>query len=102
MLKKKDSSSYERSLDIENAISTVKYRIGKVEYTREAFVSYPHQVMVVRLTSSIPGDHIGLVVVVELDTGTKHEGILEESNVYGYIKIINASEMFFVRLQNRL
>ncbi|MGI2294200.1 hypothetical protein [Paenibacillus sp. GXUN7292] len=39
-------------------------------------------------------DYIGLVVVVELDTGATHEGVLEESQVYGYVKIINGSEMF--------
>ncbi len=39
-------------------------------------------------------DYVGLVVVVELDTGATHEGVLKESSVYGYVKIINGSEMF--------
>ena len=45
---------YERSLDIEKALSSVKYKVGKVEYTREAFISHPHQVLAIQLTSSVP------------------------------------------------
>ena len=45
---------YERSLDIEKALSSVKYKVGKVEYTREAFISHPHQVLAIQLASSVP------------------------------------------------
>ncbi|MGE8079855.1 glycoside hydrolase family 95 protein [Peribacillus loiseleuriae] len=45
---------YERSLDIEKAISSVTYTVGKVEYTREAFISHPHQVLAIQLSSSVP------------------------------------------------
>ncbi len=46
---------YRRELDMENAIARTVYRIGDVHYTREAFASYPDQVVVVRLTASKPG-----------------------------------------------
>lgn len=47
------AQKYERRLDINQAISSVKYTVGKVDYTREAFISHPHQVLAIRLTSSV-------------------------------------------------
>lgn len=44
--------NYQRSLDIQTAISTVSYSIGETKYIREAFISYPHQVLVIRLSAS--------------------------------------------------
>jgi len=46
---------YYRELDISKAISKVNYEINKVKYTREYFISYPDQVMVIKLTSSQNG-----------------------------------------------
>lgn len=46
------AEGYKRILDIERALSLVEYQIGAVTYKREAFISHPHQVMVVHLTSS--------------------------------------------------
>ena len=50
-----DVQGYERSLDLNNAVATVKYTSGGVEYTRETFVSYPAQLLVIRWRSSKPG-----------------------------------------------
>ncbi|NTS41871.1 glycoside hydrolase family 95 protein [Flavisolibacter sp. BT320] len=47
----KEVQSYQRELDIENAIAGVRYRNGKVNYTREIFSSAPAQAIVVRLTA---------------------------------------------------
>ena len=47
--------NYYRELNIENAVSKVKYEIDGVTYTREYFVSYPDQVMIIKLTSSKRG-----------------------------------------------
>ncbi|MEK3890102.1 glycoside hydrolase family 95 protein [Bacillus sp. FSL K6-3431] len=47
------AQKYERVLDINQAISSVKYKVGKVEYSREAFISHPHQVLAIELTSSV-------------------------------------------------
>jgi alpha-L-fucosidase 2 len=49
------SNSYERCLDLDNAIATVRYRDGDATFTREIFSSYPDQVMVMRLTCDEPG-----------------------------------------------
>ncbi|HVS96263.1 MAG TPA: glycoside hydrolase family 95 protein [Puia sp.] len=48
-------SGYRRELDIRDAVASTKYTVNGVEYTREAFVSAPDGVMVVRWTCSRPG-----------------------------------------------
>lgn len=45
-------SAYKRWLDLQTGISSVTYRIGEVTYRRDAFVSAPDQVMVLRITAS--------------------------------------------------
>jgi alpha-L-fucosidase 2 len=46
---------YRRELDMDSAIARVDYRIGDAYFTREAFASYPDQVVVIRLTCDRPG-----------------------------------------------
>lgn len=46
---------YRRELDLDAAIARVEYRIGPARFQREAFASYPDQVVVIRLTCSQPG-----------------------------------------------
>lgn len=66
---------YERKLDIESAISTVRYTVGQVEYTREAFISHPHQVLVVKMTSSKPKSlHLQIALDSPLKSLIKNEG----------------------------
>ena len=48
-------TNYLRVLDIENAVSTLSYTMENVNYKREYFVSYPDNVIVVRLTADKPG-----------------------------------------------
>jgi hypothetical protein len=47
-------TDYYRDLDLNTAIATTHFKVGETEYTREAFVSYPDQVIVVKLSSSKP------------------------------------------------
>ena len=47
--------AYRRELDIQNALGRVLYTVGGVDYEREYFVSYPAQVMVMRLRASKKG-----------------------------------------------
>ncbi|MBV8708610.1 MAG: glycoside hydrolase family 95 protein, partial [Acidobacteriaceae bacterium] len=51
----RQATQYGRGLDLEDAMADTHYKIGAVEFRREAFVSYPDQVLVVRLTASEPG-----------------------------------------------
>ncbi|MBS4224516.1 glycoside hydrolase family 95 protein [Lederbergia citrea] len=69
---------YERTLNIEEAISSVKYTVGKVEYTREAFISYPHQVLAIQLTSSVEKS---LNVNITLDSLLKYRTLNSEEEV---------------------
>ncbi|MBR6103063.1 MAG: glycoside hydrolase family 95 protein [Ruminococcus sp.] len=44
----------ERSLDLRDALCVTEYSAGGVDYRREAFISEPDQVMVIRMTASAP------------------------------------------------
>jgi len=48
-------TDYYRELDMETGVVKVTYKVGDTKYSREAFMSYPDHVMVVRLTSDKPG-----------------------------------------------
>jgi alpha-L-fucosidase 2 len=45
------ASDYKRELDISNAYTKISYEIDGTNFTREYFVSYPDQVLVIRLIS---------------------------------------------------
>jgi alpha-L-fucosidase 2 len=47
--------NYQRSLDYEQAIATVSYEQNGVKFLREAFVSAPGQVLVMRISAGKPG-----------------------------------------------
>lgn len=51
----KGYTHYRRTLDLSRAVSTVSYRVGKVEYRQEAFTSFTDQLLIVRLTASKRG-----------------------------------------------
>ena len=50
-----DVANYRRDLDLTTAVARVEYEQDGVKYRREAFISAPDQVMVVRLTADRPG-----------------------------------------------
>ena len=56
--------NYYRALNIERAEATVHYEVGDVLYTRTYFVSNPHQIMAVRLSSSKTGK-LGFTIKLE-------------------------------------
>jgi alpha-L-fucosidase 2 len=47
--------SYYRDLDLNNATATVKYTVGGVNYRREAFISHPASLMVIRVEADKKG-----------------------------------------------
>ncbi|MDR1224722.1 MAG: glycoside hydrolase family 95 protein, partial [Tannerella sp.] len=49
------TTGYSRTLDMENALVDVRYRLDDVNYTRRIFASYPDQVIVIRLTADRKG-----------------------------------------------
>ncbi|KAI4318421.1 hypothetical protein MLD38_032125 [Melastoma candidum] len=49
------AETYRRELDLDSATVSVKYDVGNVTYTREHFVSFPDQVVAVKISASKPG-----------------------------------------------
>lgn len=47
--------NYYRELNIETAVATTQYSVNGVTYKREAFSSYPDQVIILRVTANKPG-----------------------------------------------
>lgn len=50
-----EAEAYVRELDLSTAIASTAYRAAGIGYHREMFVSYPDQVLAVRLTADVPG-----------------------------------------------
>ena len=50
-----EAASYYRDLNLENATTTVRYKVGDVEYTRTAFASMTDNVIVMRIEASKKG-----------------------------------------------
>jgi alpha-L-fucosidase 2 len=48
------AAEYRRKLHLDEAIAEVVYQVGATSFRREVFVSYPDQVLVVRITASQP------------------------------------------------
>jgi alpha-L-fucosidase 2 len=61
---------YVRSLDLNQALATTSYRIGEVDFKREVFISVPDQSLVMRLSSSKPGQ-----ITMDVGLDTPHPGI---------------------------
>ncbi len=47
-------ANYKRSLDLSNAVSTVRYQVNNTHFSREYFISNPDRVMVIRLRADGP------------------------------------------------
>jgi len=48
----KEVTDYKRTLDMQQAITTIQYNSGNTLYTRECFVSYPDELMLMKFTAS--------------------------------------------------
>ncbi|HKL20625.1 MAG TPA: glycoside hydrolase N-terminal domain-containing protein, partial [Tichowtungia sp.] len=51
----KNPKKYKRSINLNEAVATVSYEIGDVRYTREYFMNYPSNVLVIRLSADKKG-----------------------------------------------
>jgi alpha-L-fucosidase 2 len=71
-----ETTSYKRSLDLNNGTLTVEYQRSEVHYKRQAFASYPDQVIVLHLESDGPG---GLDFTAGLDRVQDARSSLEPS-----------------------
>jgi alpha-L-fucosidase 2 len=50
-----DASEYRRSLNLDTAIASVRFRSGDTLFTREVLASHPNNVLAIRLTCNRPG-----------------------------------------------
>lgn len=57
---------YQRELRLDEGLHRVRYTIGDVTYTREAFASHPAQVIVMRFTADKPGRHSGTLRLTDM------------------------------------
>ncbi|MDT7838356.1 glycoside hydrolase family 95 protein [Aquabacterium sp. OR-4] len=57
--------AYRRELDIARALHRVRYTLGGVQFTREAFASHPAQVIVLHLAASRPGQLSGRIALAD-------------------------------------
>ncbi|RUT36545.1 glycoside hydrolase family 95 protein [Paenibacillus zeisoli] len=69
-------TEYERSLDLNTGIASVKYRCRGAKYSREVFVSVPDQVMVVRLEGEEDMD-----ITVRLSSPLRHEFVQDPNQL---------------------
>ena len=69
-------TSYRRELDLATAVARTTFRAGPVLFTREAFVSHPDRVLVIRLAASQPG---ALAFALRFESQLRHETTVAES-----------------------
>jgi alpha-L-fucosidase 2 len=60
------TSGYTRQLDIARSLHSVGYTHGGVRFKREAFASYPAQVIAMRLTASKRGQYTGSIELTDM------------------------------------
>ncbi|MDQ5979518.1 MAG: hypothetical protein QG602_2492 [Verrucomicrobiota bacterium] len=70
-----EASDYRRDLDLDEAVARVTYRIGGTTYRREAFASYPDQVVVMRLSADQPGSLTFTAGLSSLHTSTTESAL---------------------------
>lgn len=87
---------YRRTLSLDEALHTVTYTAQGVRYTREAFISSPHQVLVIRLTASVPSALERLVVSLT----DSHTGSVSDQRLRGALENGLSYEAQVVRLSD--
>lgn len=77
--KLKNITAYQRSLNLDTAVATVRYSEGDAVFKREVFSSYPDQVIVIHMTCNKPGrisTDIGMTRAVDADTEVLSDGAI--------------------------
>ena len=73
------ATEYRRELHLDDAIAETEYKVGSANFRREVFVSYPDQVLVVRITASQPGLLTFSVGMDSPQAGTKVEATADDT-----------------------
>ena len=72
-----DFTDYYRELDINRAVALTRFKANGIEYTRESFVSFPDQLVIMRLTASSKG---ALSFKARYDLPYREERILDKTS----------------------
>ena len=105
-----NATGYVRELDLDDALVTVKYSAGGVDYMRENFISYPDKVGVMRLAASKKGalSFTLRAVVPFLDakppmdrTGEVGARLVGDAPISGEIALSETSGAYGVKLAGR-
>ena len=72
-----DFTDYYRELDLNRAVALTRFKANGVEYTRESFVSFPDQLVIMRLTASSKG---ALSFKARYDLPYREERILDKTS----------------------
>ena len=76
------ATDYHHNLNLENAIAETEYKIGSITYKREVFVSYPDQVLVLRITASEPAQ-----IAFSMEMDSPQPGVQVESSGNNSLKL---------------
>ena len=66
------SADYRRELNLRDGMATVRYRVGDATFTRRCFISFPDQVLVLRLECDKPGRISFVARLTSPHTNTVH------------------------------
>lgn len=95
-LNEKEVSQYRRTLSLDSALASVQFNIQGTSYRRDFFVSYPDQVMVVRLTASQKGRQNVSLSYTPNPLTSGHFVTSPEKNAVCYTSQLNNNGMKYV------
>lgn len=75
----RQATGYRRELLLDDAIAETTYKVGAASFRREVFVSYPDQVLVVRITATEPGQVTFSVDMDSPQAGTNVEATANDT-----------------------
>ena len=75
------ATEYRRELNLDDAIAVTTYKVGSTTFRREAFVSYPDQILVVRITASRPGQLSFTIWMDSPQPGTRVKSVATNSTL---------------------
>lgn len=87
-------SKYRRSLSIDSALAVVQFQKDEVNYHREYFVSYPHNVLVVRFKADVPAMQ-NLTLSYEPNPVSKGDMHADGENGLVYNAVLNNNQMAY-------
>ncbi|HEU4996773.1 MAG TPA: glycoside hydrolase family 95 protein [Gemmatimonadaceae bacterium] len=86
-------TDYRRSLDIDRAVATTQFHVGRTTFTRDVFASHPAGVLVVRLSADRPGQINVSVTLTSAHTGSARRVV--DANTIGMTGAVSGGAIRF-------